>query len=328
MKKFSHLFAVLVLSFSLVVTTLSAIKVKAQDAIKVAIVQIVSHPSLDEIVQGVKDGLAEAGYKEGENLEIDFHNAEGDMNILTSITDTVIANDPDLIFAVTTPVAQAFAQATSDIPVILTGVTDPVGAGLAESLENPGGNITGISDAVSFEEQFELVKSLTPDVKKIGMLYTTSEDSALSELEAAAEVAQSLGFETEIKGIDSTLDMQLVAESLAGEVDAIFVGSDNTIASAFETLVDATDAAGVPIYTTVDVFVKQGALAAVAINQGDIGTQAAALAVKVLEEGNPGQNPIEFVKDKVAVYNKATADRLGLELSEDLTKDLKDLSEE
>lgn len=317
----------LTIAVTLIIASLPVQLINAQENLKVAIVQIVSHPSLDEIVQGVKDGLAQAGYVEGENLEIDFQNAEGDMNILSSITETVIANNPDLIFAVTTPVSQAFAQATTDIPIILTGVTDPVGAGLAESLDQPGGNITGVSDAVTFEEQFELIKSLTPEVKTIGMLYTTSEDSALAELEAAAQVAKELGYETIIQGIDSTLDMQLVAEDLSSKVDAIFVGSDNTIASAFETLVDATDAVGVPVYTTIDTFVKQGALAAVAIKQGDIGLQAAAIGIKVLEGTDPGTNPIEFVKNKQSVYNQETADHLGIEIPADLANTLTNVSE-
>lgn len=328
MKQLSTLFVLVTVVLGIVLTTTKALVAHAQETIKVAIVQLVSHPSLDEIVEGVKTGLEDAGYKEGDNLEIEFHNAEGDMNLLGSIADTVVNNQPDVIFAVTTPVAQSLAEATTEIPIILTGVTDPVGAGLAESLEAPGGNITGVSDAVTFENQFELLEKIAPNVKKLGMLYTTSEDSALSELEEAAEVAKEFGLETKIEGIDSTLDMQLVAENLASQVDAIFVGSDNTIASAFETLLDATDKAEVPIVTTVDVFVKQGALSAVAINQGDIGIQAAKMAVEVLNGATAGELPIQFVEKVVAVYNSDTAEKLLIEVSDELKAELTDLSEE
>lgn len=328
MKKLSIVCILVSVVFGMVLATTKALIVQSQERIKVAIVQLVSHPSLDEIVEGVKSGLSDAGYKEGENLSIEFHNAEGDMNLLGSIAETVISNQPDIIFAVTTPVAQSFADATTEIPIILTGVTDPVGAGLAESLEAPGGNITGVSDAVAFEDQFELLKKISPNVKKLGMLYTTSEDSSLSELEQAAEVAKGYELETIIEGIDSTLDMQLVAENLAGQVDAIFVGSDNTIASAFETLLDATDKVGVPIFTTVDVFVQQGALSAVAINQGDIGVQAAKMGIEVLNGANPGELPIQFVEKLVAVYNSETASKLNIKISEDLKAELKDLSGE
>lgn len=328
MKKVVKTLLVSVALLGLIVSSLGSVVVNAQEKIKVAIVQLVSHPSLDEIVAGIKDGLTEAGYKEGENLEVEFQNAEGDFSLLTSIADTVINNQPDLIFAVTTPVAQTLADKTNEIPIIMAGVTDPIGAKLVESLDKPGANVTGVSDAVPNEPQFELIKEIAPNVKKIGMLYTTSEDSSLLELEAAAEVAQKLGFETEIKGIDSTLDMQLVAESLAGNVDAIFVGSDNTIASAFDTLLDATDKMGLPVFTTVDTFVKQGAIAAVAINQGDIGVQAANIAIEVLNGANPAETPVQFVENLVSVFNSETAKRLNIEISDDLKEKLTDISGE
>ncbi|MBK0348860.1 ABC transporter substrate-binding protein [Aerococcaceae bacterium zg-ZJ1578] len=328
MKKVSKLMALFVMVVALMTQSIGQVVVKAQETLKVAIVQLVSHPSLDEIVEGVKNGLADAGYKEGDNLEVEFHNAEGDMNLLGSIAETVVNNKPDLIFAVTTPVAQFFADATKDIPIILTGITDPVGAGLVESIEKPGGNITGVSDAVTFEQQFDLLKEIKPDVKTLGMLYTTNEDSSLAELKEAEEVAKKYGIESKIEGIDATLDMQLVAENLAGKVDAIFVGSDNTIASAFETLLDATDAAGIPIFTTIDVFVKQGALSAVAIKQGDIGVQAAAMGVEVLNGKKPAEMPIQFVEKLQSVVNLKTAEHLNIELSDALKEKLTDLSGE
>lgn len=301
--------------------------VLAQDKIKVAIIQLVSHPSLDEIVEGVKEGLEAAGYKEGRNLEIDHQNAEGDMNLLTSIADTVMNKEPDIIFAVTTPVAQAFAHSNTDIPIILTGITDPVGSGLVDSLEKPGANITGVTDAVSFEQQFELILSLQPKLKKIGMLYSTSEDAALAELEKAAEVAKSLGIETVIQGIDSTLDMQLVAENLASDVEAIFIGSDNTIASAIDTLLDITDQAGIPVFTTVDRFVSQGAVSAVAIQQKEIGLQSAQMAVDVLKGATPATTPVQSIENLRKVYNSKAAEKLNISISDDVKKSLEDLSE-
>lgn len=328
MKLLTKLFSVIILILVLISSTGPINVANAQEPVKVAIIQLVSHPSLDKIVEGVKAGLTEAGYKEGENLSIDFQNAEGDLNLLGSIADTVINKQPDIIFAITTPVAQAFADATSEIPIILTGITDPIAANLVESLEKPGANITGVSDAVTFEDQFTLMKKINPELKTLGMLYTTSEDNALAELKKAEIVAKEFGIEVKIEGIDSTLDMQLVSENLASQVDAIFVGSDNTIASAFETLLDATDAAGIPVFTTVDTFVQQGALSAVAINQSDIGVQAAKMGIEVLNGSLPAELPIQLVEKRVSVFNSETAERLEINISNELAKELTDISGE
>lgn len=327
MKKI-HKIILTMVAFTLITVSYATKEVKGQDDnLDVAVVQLVTHSSLDDIRQGVYDGLAEHGYTEGENMTINYQNAEGDLNILSTIAQSVVAEEPDVIFAITTPVAQAFQNVTSDIPIIMTGVTDPVSAGIVDNLDNPGENITGASDAVPYEDQFELLLQLQPDVKKVGMIYTTSEDNSLAETEQAAAVAEEMGLEVQIEGIASTMDMQLVAQSLANEVDAIYVGSDNTIASAFDTLLDATDAAGIPVFTTVDVMVGQGALSAVAINQKDIGLLAADVAKEVIDGANPGETPVRFLEELQPVINFETAERLGIEIPEEVASKVMDINE-
>lgn len=298
-----------------------------EDILNIAVVQLVTHPSLDEIRQGVYDGLSEQGYVEGENLNINYQNAEGDINILSTIAQSVVAEEPDLIFAITTPVTQAFQNVTTEVPIVMVGVTDPVSAGIIDDLDQPGANITGVSDAVSYEDQFELLLKLMPETKKIGMIYTTSEDNSLAETEAAREVAEELGLKVQIEGVASTLDMQLVAQNLASQVDAIYVGSDNTIASAFETLVDATDAAGIPVFTTVDVMVDQGALSAVAINQKDIGLLGAEVAKLIIDGEEAGNVPVQFLDNLQAVVNFDTAERLNINIDETLKSEVQDVKE-
>ncbi|MDT2767528.1 ABC transporter substrate binding protein [Globicatella sulfidifaciens] len=316
MRKLYKLFTTLLALTVMMSLSINIHIASAKKEAKVAIIQLVSHPSLDQIVLGIKEGLAEGGYQEGDNLTIEFHNAEGDMNLLGSIADTVIHNQPDLIFAVTTPVAQAVADATTETPIVLAGITDPLAASLVKSLDQPGGNITGVSDAVQFEEQFDLIVQLQPDLKTLGMLYTTSEDNSLAELKKAEVVAEKYNIETTITGIDSTLDMQLVAENLAKQVDAIFVGSDNSIASSIDTLLDVTDKAGIPVFTTIDSFVEKGALSAIAINQKSIGIQSAEMGIDILKGQNPAEMPIQLVTNKQPVYNYETAEKLGITIDE------------
>ena len=290
--------------------------------LKVAIVQLVTHPSLDEITSGIKESLASHGYKEGDNLEIDFQNAEGDMNLLHNISEEVVAKEPDLIFAITTPVAQSLQQATNKIPIVLAGITDPVSAKLVTALDKTDGNITGVSDFAPLEDLFKQFKALDLDVKTIGMMYTTSEDNAKAEVEKAKAIAEKLGYKVEVKTIDSTNDMALVAEELASKSQAIF------IASSISTLLDVTDKAKIPVLPTYEKAVKEGALLSVAISQTNIGKQSADLGLKIIDGTKISDLPIEFAKETVKVYNGQTAEKLGIKLPSDLSSQFKDLSKE
>lgn len=322
MKKMLKLLCAILVVVSLLPIRSMAVRA---ESIKVAIVQLVSHPSLDDITSGIKEGLEQGGYKEGENLTINFQNAEGDMSLLANIAELVVAEQPDLIFAITTPVAQSLQQATSEIPIILAGITDPVSAKLVDSFEKPGHNLTGVSDAAPLEQQFELIGKLTPDIKKIGMLYTSSEDNSKAEVEKAAEIAKKLGLEVGIDTIASTSDMALVAENLVGKVDALFIPTDNTVASSVDTLLDVADKAKIPVYPTFDAMVQQGGLASVAINQAGIGRQSATMALEVLKGKKASELPIQYATETVKVYNSKAAEKLNIEISEELVKELEDL---
>ncbi|MRJ47880.1 ABC transporter substrate-binding protein [Fundicoccus ignavus] len=212
---------------------------------------------------------------EGKNLTIDFHNAEADINLLSTIAEHVISQNPDLIFAVTTPVPQTFQNQTDEIPIVMTGINDPIAAGLVDSLEKPGGNISGSSDQYLLDEHLKLMLAIDPNIETLGMIYTSSEDNAQVEAENVKEIAESLGLKVEMTIIASTLDMQMAAENLSSKVDAIYVGSDN----AFESLLDATDRMNIAVYPSVDIMVQQGGLAAIAINQADLGTEAARVGI-------------------------------------------------
>ena len=316
-------------TLTLMVGPLATRKTHAQEEdLKIAVVQLVSHPSLDDINGGIINGLAEAGYVEGENLTVSQQNAEGDITLLQSIADQVVADQPDLIFAITTQVTQTLQNATSDIPIIMAGVTDPEAALVVDSLEEPGANITGVSDAVPLEEHFELMLAIQPDIQTLGMMYTTSDDSGSTETEQAKVIAEEMGLEVVVEGIAQAIDMQMVGQQLASQVDAVYIGSDNTIASAFETLVDVTDAETIGIYPSVDNMVRQGGVAALAINQADIGKQAAQMAVEVLNGADTATMPVQFVENKQKLYNSETVANLGIEIPEDVLSELTDVAGE
>ncbi len=149
---------------------------------KIGVLQFVSHPSLDLIYKGIQAGLAEEGYKD-DQLKIDFMNSEGDQSKVATMSKQLVANGNDLVVGIATPAAQGLASATKDLPVIMAAITDPIGANLVKDLKRPGGNVTGVSDHNPAQQQVELIKTLTPNVKTIGALYSSSEDNSKTQVE-------------------------------------------------------------------------------------------------------------------------------------------------
>lgn len=277
----------------------------------VAIVQYVEHPSLDTIRESIIKELENEGYKEGQNLVIDYQNAQADQSNLNTIASKFVGEKADLIVAIATPAAQAMAAATSDIPVVFSAVTDPVGAKLVEDLSKPSANVTGTSDAIPVDQTFELCKELTPDVKKFGFLYTASEVNSQSVIEEAKTLAKDYGFEFEESTITNSSELQQAAEILAGKVDAIYTPIDNGIAAAMPVLSDVCKSAGIPIYVGADSMVADGGYATVGINYEDLGVKTAEMAVQILNGTPVSEVPVATLDHFYKVINKTTATAIG-----------------
>lgn len=147
---------------------------KDDEIYKIGINQIVQHSALDSAREGFIDGLKEKGYVDGENIEIDYENAQGDVSIAQTISKQFVNNEVDMIFAISTSSAQSAYNATKEIPIVFTAVTDPVAAGIANSFESSGNNVTGMSDMVSMTEQIALLQEIVPSIRNIGVIYNLS----------------------------------------------------------------------------------------------------------------------------------------------------------
>jgi len=283
-----------------------------QDTVHIGIAQIVSHPSLDAIRQGFKDCMGTLGY---DNVSYDEQNPEGDQAALTSIANNFKSADLDLVVAITTPVAQAMAQAMPDRPIVFAGVTDPVGAGLVTSFESPGGNLTGTSDYPPIDAQIQLIKDIKPDVKTIGVVYSSSEVNAEIQLNLAKDAAAKLGIDVRAAAITNSSEVQQAAASLQG-VDAFYVGNDNSVVSAIEGLIQAAEQQKVPVITADPDSVSKGATASYAVDQHEMGCQTATLADKVLKGDKPSELPVVRMADLqdslVLTLNPTAAERQGV----------------
>lgn len=278
---------------------------------KVAIVQYVEHPSLDTIRESTIAALAKAGYVDGQNITIEYANAQADQSNLNTIASKFVGEHVDLIIAIATPAAQAMAAATSEIPIVFSAVTDPISAKLVDNLESPSGNVTGTSDLIPVDQVFELCKELTPDVNKMGFLYTASEVNSQSVIEEAKLLAADYGFTFEEVTVTNSSELQQAAELLAGKVDAIYTPIDNGIASAMPILSEVGKKAGIPVYVGADSMVVDGGYATVGINYEDLGAKTAEMAADILGGKSVSEVPVATLDHFYKVINETTATAIG-----------------
>jgi putative ABC transport system substrate-binding protein len=292
---------------------------KTDKVLKVGVIQFVQHDALDQTYEGFRDALEEAGYIDGENIEITLDNAQGDQSNCPLIMSKLVNNNSDLILAIATPAAQAASNATNDIPILVTAVTDPAESGLVASNEAPGGNITGTSDLTPIKEQMELLKELVPEAETVAVLYCSSESNSKIQADIAKEEAEKLGLTVKEATVSSSNEIQQVTQSLVGKVDAIYIPTDNIVAAGMQTVSQITTANKIPVICGEPGMVENGGLATKGINYYKLGRQTGEQAVRILSgEAEPATMPIEYLKEVEFKYNPEILEELGLELPADL----------
>ena len=288
--------------------------------VKIGILQFVTHDALDEIERGIEDGLADAGY-EGSNVELTVLNAEADQSKIQTMSKKLVDDGNDVVIGIATPAAQGLASASSDIPVVMGAISDPVGAKLVKNLEKPEGNVTGVSNHVPHAQTVELIQTVTPNAKTIGVLYASSEDNSVSQVKEFTQYAEEAGLTVVEYAVPSTNEITTTMSVMTSKVDAIFVPQDNTIASAFPTVVTAANAAKVPVYSSVDTMVKQGSIASVSQSQYDLGIETAKIAVKILAGKKVSEVPVNVVDTGTPTVNLKAAKELGITIPDSLLKE-------
>ncbi len=285
---------------------------------KIGIVQMAEHPALDSARKGFIDILNEKGL--GDKITFDYKNAQGDMPTAQSIAQKMAGDKPDLILAIATPAAQAMAKASTTIPTLITAVTDPVSAGLVKSMEQPGGNITGTTDMNAVAKQLQLLKDLVPNATKVGIPYNAGEPNSLVQIEIARKTAPTLGLELLEVSVTNTNDVAQAVQSLIGRVHALYIPSDNTVVSAFASVLKVAEKAKLPTICAGSDIVQQGGLATWGIDYYQLGRQTGEMAIRILNGQKPGAMPVESLKDIRLVINITAAEKIGLAIPEPLLK--------
>lgn len=286
---------------------------------KIAIIQPMDHPSLNQIRETIVSELDVLGL--GDKIEIQFQNANGDASLLPSIMQNLISDDIDMLVPIATPTAQAAIASTPDIPIVFSAVSNPIEAGLVSSFDETTGNITGVSNSIAIEDIFKLASELTPNVKKFGFIYNSSEINSATGIQRAKTYCDENGIEYKEATITGTGDLQQAASSLVGDVDAFFTPNDNTVASAMATYLQVAMDADLPTYVGADSMVADGALATVGIDYTVLGKQTAQMIARILNGETIEENHVEQIAEYAKMININTAEQLGLTVSDDLLKE-------
>jgi putative ABC transport system substrate-binding protein len=280
----------------------------------IGINQLVQHPALDAATAGFKEAFADAGVE----VEFNEQNANGEQATALTIAQQFAADDLDLTLAVATPAAQAMAQNIINIPLLFTAVTDPVSAELVDSMEEPGANVTGTSDAAPIDEQLELLKEIVPDAERVGIVYASGEVNSQVQVDQAEEAAGPLGLEIVTQTVTTVNEIQQAVEAL-GDVDAIYVPTDNMVVSGIASLVQVAESKQIPVIAAEEGTVEGGAVATLGIDYTELGRQTGEMALRILRDGeDPATMPVETATEFTYVVNEAAAERQGVTIPEDI----------
>ena len=294
---------------------------KKAEKVNVGIVQLVEHAALDAANKGFVEGLASKGYKEGQNIAYDRQNAQADQSNLQNIAHRFVNNKVNLICAIATPAAQTVANVTSDIPIVATAVTDYKTAKLVKDNAKPGTNVTGTTDMNPVEQQLDLLLKVVPNAKSVGTIYCSSEVNSQLQVDILKKAATAKGVTIKEATVSNVNDIQQAARSLVGKVQAIYVPTDNVLASAMPTLVSVTEEAKLPVICGEGGMVKAGGLATLGVDYYKLGFQAGEMAADILSgKSKPADMAIQAQKEFKAMVNLKEAEKIGLKVPEDVLK--------
>ncbi|MGT2934609.1 ABC transporter substrate-binding protein [Streptococcus castoreus] len=284
---------------------------RGHESAKIGIIQYAEHSALDAAREGFIEALSEGGFKVGKNVTITKRNAQGDQANLQTMVEQLSGKN-DLNFAIATPAAQALLNSDQHTPAVFTAVTDPVSAGLVDSLDKPGGNMTGSTDAIDVKDQIDLLTKVLPQAKTVGIFYNSSEVNSEIQAKAAKKALEKKGVTVLIKTVTVSNDVQQVMTSLAGQVDAVYLPTDNTVASTANTIGDILKEAKIPSMGSDDAYLS-AVLFTSGVDYKAIGKQAGKQAVAILKGKKAATiKVVKPQKAKIAV-NEEMAKSLGID---------------
>ena len=309
MKRIISILTLLAVSVLIVGCANKKEEAKTEKVYKIGVSQIVEHPALDDAKKGFEDAIKKSGLK----VEFDDKNANKDMSAQTMIMQQFKNDKKDLVFAISTPTAQAaMAQIDPATPIVFSSVSDPTGAGLVGK-----SNITGTSGVPEIESNLKLIKEAFPNAKKIGVLYNTSEQNSVVQVKMLKELAPKYGFEVIAESSTNANEMVSALAKISKEIDVFYAIQDSTLVTYFKNLSEKMNEQKIPIIGSNEVFTNLGGLISQGTTDYQIGYRAGEMAVEILKNGKkPSDIKIESVQMPTISINKANMELLGIKLPE------------
>ena len=289
--------------------------------LRIGILQYAPHASLDNCYKGILEGLEAEGFVDGDNCVIEYVNGQGESETNSLAASNFVSERCDIIIAIATPSAATCYAAAKDagIPVVFSACSDPVGAGLVESLDAPGSACTGTSDNINVAGQLKLIRAFLPEAGRLGILYTTSEANSSSQLHTYESIAGEYGFEIVSVGVTDASEVTTGAASLIAKgVDCITNLTDNNVVNNLSVVINAADAAGVPVFgSEVEQVSEYGCVAAEGLDYVALGVTTGKMAAAILQGADPATLPVSVVTDSTPTYSEANMAKFNLTLPED-----------
>ncbi|SEO30553.1 ABC transporter substrate-binding protein [Paenibacillus sp. OV219] len=299
----------------------------AEKSYKIAISQIVEHPSLDATREGFLAALKDAGIEEGKNLTVDFNNAQGDSSNNLSIAQKIAAEKNDLVLAIATPSAQAVVQQVKDTPVLFAAVTDPLSAKIVSNLDAPGGNVSGASDTnpAATTQLVDFIAANFPNVKTVGVVINEGEENAVVMAKMAEDELSKHNIKLVKAAVTNTSEVKQAAESLVGRADALYITLDNMVVSGVDSIIQVAQKNKIPFFSSDRDTVEKGAFATVGFKYYDHGYQVGQMAAEVLKNGKKvGDLKVSMQEKLDLILNLKAAKALGITVTDDMKKAVQD----
>ncbi|MBE5776820.1 MAG: ABC transporter substrate-binding protein [Clostridiales bacterium] len=287
------------------------------DLPKVGVIQLVTHVALDAACEGFVQGLADNGYKAGETVQLDLQNGQADSSNLATIADQFVANDMDLVLAIGTGAAQTMAGKTTEIPILGTAITDYEVAKLVESNEKPGFNVSGTSDMNPVADQIALLLEIVPEAQTVGVIYTSSEDNSILQAQMAKEAIEAAGKTYVEVTVTNSNDVQQGMQELCGKCDAVYIPTDNVLASSMPIVYGVAVEAGKVVIPGESGMCMAGGTATLGIDYYKLGYQTGVMAADILKNGTDVSTiPIQMATGFDYCFNATMCKELGIEIPE------------
>ncbi len=287
---------------------------------KVAIIIPMDHLAMNATKDGICKALLDEYGEDG--VDIIVKNANGEDSLLNTILSEVIGSKPDLIMPIATGPSQVAATSTSEIPIVYSAVTDPVQAGLNSSWDKADKNVTGVSDMADIEAVIDFGLELYPNAKTFGLVYNSAEVNSIVQIETAKNILDEKGLAYQEGTITNTSELQQVVENLAEKVDIFYAPTDNDVSSAMPIFQQVANKHKLPIFPGASTMVESGGTGTVGLDYYDLGLQAGAMAIRILNGESIADNPPELVAKVKKILNEDQVAALDLKVPDDIAAEV------